>query len=142
MNRPAFHILRRRLIVNRFTQEVEDAAETLLTDRNGNGGARVHGLRAAGEAIRAAHGDASNDVIANMLRDLDNQLLLAAAHLNGVQQLRKLAGCKLDIQYRADDLDHGTDASFCHIVAPYQSHIARQCSAPATISVISCVIAP
>ena len=41
------------------------------------------------------------------------------------QQLRELAACKLDIQYRADNLDHGTDASFSHIVAPYYSLMLR-----------------
>ena len=65
-------------------------------------------LRAARQAIRAAHRDTTHHIVADMLRDLDRQFFLAAFNLNGVQKLGQLAIFKSNIQYRADDLHHGT----------------------------------
>ena len=121
VNRPALHILRSRQVIHRITQKIEDAAEAFFAHRHSDRRSRIHGFDAAGKTVRTAHGNTADNVISDMLGNFDDQLLLSAANLNGVEQLRKIAVTKSDIQYRADNLHHGTDASFSHIVAPFKS---------------------
>ena len=118
MNRPAFDIFRRRLIINRLTKQVKNTSQTLLTDWNRNRRTAVHSLGSAHQSIRTAHSNTANNIVANMLRNLDRQLFLAIFNFNSVQKLRQLAIFKSNIQYRSNNLNNGTDASFSHSVAP------------------------
>ena len=103
-----------RLIVHRLTQQVEHAAQALVTHRHPDGLAGVHGIRAAHQAIGAAHGNAAGHIVAGELSDLHHQLLAVVVDLNGVEQVRQLAILELDVQHRADDLDHLADVFFGH----------------------------
>ena len=49
-----------------------------------------------------------------MLCHLDHQLFAVVVDLDGVEQLRQLAILKLDVQHRADDLEHLADMFFGH----------------------------
>ena len=102
------------LIVHRLTQQVEYAAQALVADGDLDGLAGVHGLGAAHQAVGAAHGDAAGDVVTGQLRHLDHQLLAVVVDLDGVEQVRQLSILELDVQHRADDLDHLADVFFGH----------------------------
>src|SRR5690606_7038681 len=68
--------LHRTALVHRVTGDVQDAAEGRGPHRNGDGRAGVgHGL-AAGEALGAVHGDAPDSVLAEVLGDLDGEVVL------------------------------------------------------------------
>ena len=66
------------------------------------------------QAVGAAHGDAAGDVVTGQLRHLDHQLLAVVVDLDGVEQVRQLSILELDVQHRADDLDHLADVFFGH----------------------------
>ena len=103
-----------RLIVHRLTQQVEHASQALVTHRHPDGLAGVHGICAAHQAIGAAHGNAAGHIVAGELSDLHHQLPAVVVDLNGVEQVRQLAILELDVQHRADDLDHLADVFFGH----------------------------
>ena len=103
-----------RLVVHRLTQQVEHAAQALVTHRHPDGLAGVHGICAAHQTIGAAHGNAACHIVAGQLSDLHHQLLAVVVDLNGVEQVRQLAILELDVQHRADDLDHLADVFFGH----------------------------
>ena len=109
----------------------------------GDGAAGVHGFGAPHQTIGAAHGDAAGHIVANVLGYLHHQLFAAVVQLDGVAQRRQLSVRKADVQYRADDLDHGANILFGHgfLSLRLESGLPRHASPPATISVISCVMA-
>ena len=121
------------LIVHRLTQQIEHAAQALVADGDLDGLAGVHGLGAAHQAVGAAHGDAAGDVVTGQLRHLDHQLLAVVVDLDGVEQVRQLSILELDVQHRADDLDHLADVFFGHrlqLLLLNLSVIAARCHLP------------
>ena len=85
MDGPAgLHIFRHGLVVDRLTEQIEDTAKAALADRDGDGRAGIDGLCAALEAVGRAHGNAAHDVVADLLRDLRNELLAVQLQLDGV----------------------------------------------------------
>ena len=89
----------------------------------------------------AAHGNAAHDVVADLLGNLSDELLAVVFQLNGVEQVGQLTVLEADVQYRSDDLYDGSDVFFWHSIHSFRALSLRLASAPATISVISCVIA-
>src|SRR5262249_8903869 len=65
---------RRRLAVDGIADDVPDAAERLVADRNRDGMAGVLDLGAAGEAVRCVHGDCAHAIVAEMLLHLRDEL--------------------------------------------------------------------
>ena len=102
------------LVVHGLTQQVEHAAQTLVAHGHFDGFAGIHGFGAAHQTIGAVHCNAANHVIAGVLCHLDHQLFAVVVDLDGVEQLRQLAILKLDVQHRADDLEHLADMFFGH----------------------------
>jgi hypothetical protein len=97
----------RALLVDRFAQNVEDAAEGHLADRHRDWAARVGGVDAAGEAVRSGHGHAADPVVAEVLLDFaDDHLAVAAADFHGVVDRGKPAGREFDVDDRTRDLNH------------------------------------
>ena len=140
VNGPAFHAFGRGLFVDGLTQQVKDAAQALIAYGHGDGAAGVYGVHTAHHAVGGVHGDAAGNVVANVLRHLGHDLAVAALDLNGGKQFGQLAVLEADVQHRADDLNHLADVFRAHDgKTPF---LTRQCSAPATISVISWVMAP
>ncbi len=114
---------RRRVVVNRggllgldrgeaidgLADHVEDAAEALGADRHPDGAARVTYFHAAHEAVGAVHGDRADRVLAQVLGDLERQVVLrprdaGVAHLERVEDHRELALVELDVDDGPDDL--------------------------------------
>jgi hypothetical protein len=129
----------RTLAVDRLAEEVEEAAERLLADRNGDRPARVGGFHPALEAVRRGHGHATDDVVADVGGHLDRQQTIAVLDGDGVQDVRKRIRLELDVHRRADDLEDLADvlAARAHEV----SHCYFSASAPPTISASSLVMA-
>ena len=91
------------------TDDVEDAAERGWTDRHHDGAAGVGDVHAAHEAVGGVHGDGADGRLAEVLRDLEHQVVLLVAEARvgdgkRVQDPRQLAGRELDVDDGTDDL--------------------------------------
>ena len=142
VDRPFFCCFRCRLIVYGLTEQVEHAAQALLSDRNGDRAARVDCFRSADKSVCGLHGNAADHVVARLLRHFHNQLLAVVVYLDGVQKCRQLSFRKTDIQNRTRYLHNLANVFFTHLTtSPHFSCFHSYTpSAPPTISVISCVM--
>ena len=135
---PAFLGLDRRAVIDGLAQKVENASETFLAHRHADGRTGINSFHAAHQAIGAVHGDAAHHIIADVLSNLGGDDLLPMLNGDGIAQGGQFPFRKADIQYRTDDLRYdafmlgGHDASL----------LICYSSAPATISVSSCVMLP
>ena len=118
MDRPALFDFRCRQIIYRLTEQVEDTSKALVSYRHRNRAAQIHCIRSADQSVRRTHSDTADHIISDLLRDLGDQPAVSYHDLNGIQQVGQFAFPEADVQNRACDLY----------------------SAPATISVISCVM--
>src|SRR3546814_5648417 len=89
--------------VDRFTDDVQDAAKRLGTYRHGNLRTRVTDFLTAGQAVGAVHGNGADSVLAKMLSHFKNQTLAVIVGFerrqNGGQTVREG-----DVDDSADDL--------------------------------------
>jgi hypothetical protein len=76
-------------LVDRLADDVDDAAEHLRADRHGDRLAGVAHRLAAHEAFGGVHGDGADGVLAQMLRDFQNQALALIVGLERVQDRRQ-----------------------------------------------------
>ena len=108
VDRAVFLGVDRPAAVDRFAQQVEDAAERLLADRHCHGRAGIDHVHAAHQAVGRAEGDAADPVAAEVLLHLAGQLDLHALDIGfdreGVVDLRQVAFLELGVERRADDL--------------------------------------
>ena len=100
----------RAAVVDRVTDDVQDAPQALGPDGHRDGGAGVAHFHAADEAVGGVHRDGADGVLAEVQRDLEGQVVLGGRdagvrHLEGVQDLRELAPLELDVHDGPDDLD-------------------------------------
>ena len=116
MNFPFFLCFGLGLVINRLAQKVEDTSKRLLTDGNLYRRSRVDRLHTAHKSVRAAHCDAADKIVADMLRYLDDQLLAAIVYLDSVKQIGQIFGRETDIQNRADNLDYRAYVLICHFI--------------------------
>ena len=98
----------------------EYAAEALLTNGNADGCAGIDSFGAALQTVGRAHGDAANYVIADVLCDFRNDLLIAVLDLDSAQKLGQAVVCKTDIQNRANDLDNSSNIISHLASTPYE----------------------
>ena len=99
VDRPALLRLDGRSEVDRLAEQVEDAPEGRLADRNGDRASGVDDLDAAREPVRRVHRDRPHAVVAEVLLDLaDERLAVAAVDRDRVVDLRK--------RVREGGLDH------------------------------------
>ncbi len=61
-------------VVDRLSKQVENAAQSLSADRDGDRPTRIHRLHAAHQAVRAGKRDAPDNVVAQHLGYLDRQV--------------------------------------------------------------------
>src|SRR5439155_8208046 len=86
------------LAVDGPAEDVEDAAQGRLTNRDGDGPAGVADLDAASQAVGRGHGHGPDPVVAQVLLDLaDERGTVLALDLDGVVDRRQLAGGELDV---------------------------------------------
>ena len=122
--------------VDLIAQDVEHPAQHLLAYRHADRRFGIEAVHAPNQTIGGSHRDAAHDVVANMLSHLDSDALaFAFLHHDRIVQGRQLTGGITDIHDRSDDL-----YDFSNIFS-HKFSFRYEASAPATISVISCVIA-
>ena len=100
-------------VVHGFADDVQDAAEAGIAHGHRDRRSRVLHLHAAHETVRGVHGDRANRAFAEVLGDLEHQVVLVRAergigHAKRAEQLGQLSGRKLDVDDGADDLGDGT----------------------------------
>src|SRR5256714_1554033 len=102
---PARDAFRRGLGVDGLADHVEHPAQRLDADRHRDGRPGRDHLVATPEPVCRIHGDAAHDVVADGALDLEHdRSTVADLHPQGLEQLRLVAGRKLDIHHGADDL--------------------------------------
>src|SRR5258708_4579229 len=69
----------RALAIHRFAGDIEDAAEHPVAHGDGDGRAGVGDIHAADEAFGGGHGDGAHDARAEVLLDLEGEILLHAS---------------------------------------------------------------
>ena len=79
MDRPAVLALDRIALVDRLAEQVEDAPEGVLADRDRDRGARVDDDVAAAQAVGGVHRDRAHAVVAEVLLDLEGEVDRGAA---------------------------------------------------------------
>ena len=78
------------LLVHGLADDVDDAAEGLGADGYLDRLAGVGALLAADETVRGLHGNGADGVLAEVLRDLEDEAVTLAVDLEGVENLGKL----------------------------------------------------
>ena len=105
--------LHRRAVVDRLAEQVEDPAQRLLADRDGDRTAGVDHLGAALQAVGGVHRHRADAVVAEVLLDLADELagalLLVSGHLD--RQRRVDLGELVGEDGVDDDARHLLDAS-------------------------------
>ena len=137
----------RPALVDRLADHIQDPAERLAADRHRDRLAGVDHLLAAGEAIGAVHGDRAHGRFAEMLGDLEDQLVAVIVGVQRVQD-RRQGAVELDVDDRAHHLGDpaGLDVVAADIVHRGPSAgrspvpLTQSASAPETISISSLVI--
>ena len=113
---PGFFGLDRAALVDRFAQQVEDAAQGGFAHRHANGAARVDALLTADEAIGAAQCHAANaaaaEVLLHFAHELDFDALLLGFDTHGVEDGRQPIFRKHGIERGADHLRDVADVGF------------------------------
>ncbi len=143
MNRALGLALDRAGFVDRLADDVQDAAEDAGADGHRDRVARVLDRLTADEAVRRVHGDAANRVLAEVLCDLDGEVVFALVDRRVREQERRVDLGKLGrveghVDDGTDDLDHAAHA----VGRKVGSHVnyPLRASAPPTISASSLVI--
>src|SRR3954471_4090078 len=85
MDRPPGAGLDRAGFIDRVADDVDDAPETLVADRHRDRRTGVGALLAANEALGGVHRHGAHRVLAEMLRDFENQAVAAVRGLERVQ---------------------------------------------------------
>src|SRR2546429_1413843 len=105
----------RALLVDRVTDDVEDAAHSPFADRHGDGAAAIHDFEAALHPFGGAHRDGADPIVAEMLLYFEREFTATrTGHVvfdgEGVINGRKSA-VEFHVHNRTDDLN---DFSFAH----------------------------
>ncbi len=111
-------------LVNGLTDDVHDAAERFRADRHLDLGAGVGHFGAAHQTLGGVHGDGADHILAKVLRDLENEALVAVAGLERGENLRQF-GVELNVDNGADHLGDAADVvrgglscCGCHVSRP------------------------
>ncbi len=104
VNRRSFRSVHRAFFVNGFANDIEKSAENFVSHRHRNRCSRVDCLHSANEPVCGRKSNASDHIIADMLRHLRHNLSVAVLNFNGVQELGHMPLFKFYINNRADNL--------------------------------------
>ena len=109
VNRRGEAAIHRPFLVDGLTQDIEDAAQGAFAHGHRDWRTRVHGHHAAHQAVGAAHRHGADAVVAEQLLHFGGEGDGLAGGIlgfdpQGVVNAGQLAGGKLHVQHRADDL--------------------------------------
>src|SRR5690606_12218169 len=112
VNAANFARLDRAALVDRLADDVDDAAEHLRADRNRDRTTGVAHRLAADETFGRVHSDGADDVLAEVLRNLEDEAVALVVGLERVQDRRQLA-VEGDVDDSADDLVDPAGRAIC-----------------------------
>ena len=115
MDRAVFGRLDGTLLVDRLADDVEDAPQRAVADRDLDRLAGIGDLRAAHEAFGRIHRDGAHGGFAQVLRDLEHEPLAVVVGLERVEDLGQMV-LELHVDDGADDLGDLADCWFSHVV--------------------------
>jgi hypothetical protein len=95
-------------LIDRITDDVDDAAQRSIADRHRDRLAGVGNLLAAHEPLAGIHGDGAHGRFAEMLRDLEHQAVALVLGLERVENRRQMP-FELHVDDGADDLGDVSD---------------------------------
>ena len=112
VDRVALVCLDRPALVNWAAQEIKHAAQRRVADGNRDGRAGILDIHAAHQAVGGRHGDAADDVVAEVLGNFDRQigLMRRIGDSQRIEDFGQLAGRKLRVYDGSLDLDDFTDS--------------------------------
>ncbi len=102
--------------VHRLANDVDDAAERSFANRHGDRAARILHFLAANETFRRIHRDGTDGVLAEVLRDFENEALAIVLRLKRIQDGRQVT-VELDVHNGANHLTDLAD-NIAHTVYP------------------------
>jgi hypothetical protein len=145
VDRQGLRAVDRALAVDRVAEHVEHATEGDLADRDGDRLAGIEGIDPASEAVGRGHRHRPDPVVAEMLLDLADEVVLSLAlDRDGVVDRRQAAGREFDVDDGTGDLDDLAGRGRCgarHGGTASWFDGSRQCAwAPEAISIISRVM--
>ena len=108
----------RAQFVNGATDDVQDTANGGLANGNHDRVPGVDRVHAADKAFSGVHGDGTNDVVAQVLRNLTDEAgsiaIVRVGYLQGGEDTRQVAVAELYVHNGADNLNDFTDV-FAHV---------------------------
>ena len=133
--------LDRTQIVDRFPDNVHDAAQGLRPHGHGDRATGIHHFLAADQAVGNVHGDRAHRRLAQMLGDLEDHTLAVIVYSESIEDGRQVS-LEVHVDDGAHDLCDGAGGIFLHgsssywiaVIGPYNA------SAPEMISISSLVI--
>jgi len=95
------------LLIDRLTDNVQDAAKSPRTHGDHDRSSGVLACLSTDKTLSSLHGNGAHGVLTKMLGDLENEarLALGHSHLKGVQNRRQVT-IELDIHHGTNDLGH------------------------------------
>jgi hypothetical protein len=106
-------------LVHGLAHHVHDAGERGGADGHEDLVAGVGGGLAAHQALGGVHGDAAHGVLAQVLRDLDDEVAVLVEAQRG-EDLGELAGRELHVEHRSHDL-HDLAGCTTHRCSPFRA---------------------
>src|SRR5205814_469239 len=130
VNRVPFRGDDRPALVHRLADDVHDAPERGLADRHADDVAGVAHLLPADEPLGAVHGDRPHRLLAEVLRDLDDEVPRLVVdrgvrQLEGVVDRRHIAVGELDVDGGTDHLDYASARGHRYALAAPGPHRRR-----------------
>merc|ERR1719423_488704 len=92
-------------LINGLTNDVDDSAKSLRSDRDHDGVASVIDDLASDQTLGTVHGDGSDGVLSQMLGDLQDELGLTVLDLEGIENLWE-SFIELDVNDGTNDGDN------------------------------------
>ena len=114
MNRTDFVGFNRSDFVNRFTDNIHDAAERCFADRNRNRSAGINDFLSANQTVGCIHRNCANCILAKVLGNFKNQPMTKIGCFQSIQNLRQMT-IELNIDNSTDNLRDMPDNAFCCI---------------------------
>jgi hypothetical protein len=105
-------------LIDWATENVENTSKGCRSNRNGDWLTRVIGRITADETVRGVHCDTTNEVVAEVLSDFDDQRVAATAqrNFNCIQNRRQIAWLECDVHNGTCDLNEFTGCHGCVIL--------------------------
>ena len=113
----------RALLVDRLADDVQDAAQRGVAHGHHDRPVGVGHFLAADQTFGRVHRDRADGVLAEVLRDFQNQLLAVVVGGQRVQDLRQVI-VELHVNHGADDLGHFAFC-VCHVSSPVLRALPR-----------------